>query len=270
MKKMRCIIPTLAKNEKTNTFEHLKLAITSFQKYSSPDTTLRVHIDGYFKPTRDFLEEKGVGYSMGPWQGQTKAFNDLAKESEEDWIFLGHDDMFYPPKWDTKLLAWCEDPVLAVTPVYLEPHIKNFGRSPAEFDEEGFLRFVKEKSIHDSKPYCVGMQVINRKLFLDLGGYDEVFSPYGITDTDFIYRLIQERPEVKSIMAFDSFVYHFSRTAKKVMEKTKYGWEVIGKSRDEYFLRKHGIGQGEASNRIWKHFGVTHKDTWEFWRGLKG
>ena len=90
------IIPTF------NNIEYLKLCIESIYKNSYYNHQIIVHINEGTDGTINYVKEKKLTFSYSKInEGVCVAFNNCARKANSEYIVLGHDDMYFCPKWDT-------------------------------------------------------------------------------------------------------------------------------------------------------------------------
>ena len=90
------IIPTF------NNLNYLKLCIESIKKNSEYDHELLFHINEGSDGSLEYIKEKKYKYSYSKNnQGVCVAFNEAAKLTNNNYIVLAHDDMYFCPGWDT-------------------------------------------------------------------------------------------------------------------------------------------------------------------------
>jgi len=237
MNRISTLIPT------HNSLRFLKLCVKSFRKYSLPDNRLIVHVDGSIDGTREWLQNEGVEHTYDEWKGIPHAVNTLAKKSDSEFIGFINDDVVFSPDWDKNVLSWLKDDVI-ICPDLLEAQMSDFGKTPEEFNEEAFVKYVEEKSEHRLEPKHWGLWFMKRELFFKNGLHDLNYKPYGMEDIDFYMRLKKNFPDVRIYVAHDFILYHFVAGSKS---KVEGGWAKIGPRIDAYFKKKWEMGTGEAT-----------------------
>ena len=89
------IIPTF------NNLEYLKLCIKSIKKNSFYHHELILHINEGTDGTLEFVKNNNFKYSYSKKNsGLCLAFNEAVKLSNNKYVVLGHDDMYFCPGWD--------------------------------------------------------------------------------------------------------------------------------------------------------------------------
>lgn len=187
--------------------------------------------------------------------GLPKALNLLGKQAQGEFICYLNDDMYVGPGWDKALLAKVNPNIhyQYLTAAMFEPRFKNvcmnspmnYGRYPNEFTKKKFLnewqtvRKIKEDIV---SPYCPIF--VTKKLWDEVGGYDEEYFPCFGTDPDFaakIYFAAQANNMPYEFRAVaDCCVYHFQCiTTDKIPNDAYYR----NKAR-EIFNRKWGLDWG--------------------------
>ncbi|MBI5663594.1 MAG: glycosyltransferase [Nitrospirae bacterium] len=137
--------------------------------------------------------KKNIGFSRGNNKGIATAGKDL--------VLLLNNDIFLPEETFSALLQhFDDDKVFAVAPkVVLEDGTLNEGHSWGAF-KEGIMRFYNERQAGElevvKKPaltlYPIGAcALMDKKLYLEMGGLDSMFSPFYWEDDDLGYRALK-------------------------------------------------------------------------------
>ena len=134
--------------------------------------------------------------------GACNARNIGVKATECDWICFLDNDVFLETEFFNTAIKYLRDDVFAVTccgytayPAIKGIQEQNDGIKLFDW-KRGYPRFtgnIKNERLDLSKEYeCLGSQgayfFMSRKWFDELGGFDELFSPYLLEETDLVYR----------------------------------------------------------------------------------
>lgn len=236
-----------------NNLPYLQLCIRSIMQNSTHPHQVIVHVNEGSDGTLAWVQQSGLAYTYSPQNaGVCYAMNAMAKLATTNYIVYMNDDMYACPAWDQPLLEaiqkrkdhlfyysgtmieFVDDNNQAVLAPY------DFGRDIETFDEQGLLNFVKQKA---SKPdwfgACWPPSVVHKKLWDQVGGYSEAFSPGFYSDPDFAMKLWQAGVrDFKGIG--NSFVYHF---------RCRSTGRVVANNGRRTFARKWGI----TSSFFYKH-----------------
>ena len=89
------IIPTF------NNLNYLKLCIKSIKKNSRYEHEIIIHINEGVDGTLEYMKETNLKFSYSEKNsGVCVAFNEAAKLATNNFLVLGHDDMYFCPNWD--------------------------------------------------------------------------------------------------------------------------------------------------------------------------
>lgn len=201
-----------------NNLEYLKLCLKSLNKHSVLDNQICIHVDGSTDGTIDWLKKAGYSYTIDEWIGTYTSWNRAAKRATKDFLILAMDDLYFGPAWDINLRRWVrKDRIL--TPRLVEPTEGSFpppcdcGRTFQDFDEDKFIKYVKEISRHELKPHGFGVLTLHKDVFWDVGGFDPICDPIACGTADLLMMLHEKHPELRHFQALDVIVYHFQRKA---------------------------------------------------------
>ena len=90
------IIPTF------NNINYLKLCIKSLKNNSKYDHEIIFHVNEGSDGSLEFIKKNGYKFSYSKINaGVCVAFNEAVKLAKNEYIVLGHDDMYFCPGWDT-------------------------------------------------------------------------------------------------------------------------------------------------------------------------
>ncbi|MVT09348.1 glycosyltransferase family 2 protein [Chitinophaga tropicalis] len=186
-----------------NNLDYLKCVVNSIRKNSIYRHQILVHINQGNDGTEDWvLSQKDIGYTKSTENsGVCFGFNAISHLAISARLVLIDDDLYLCPEWDEHLLSEIEkmpDEKWCISSTMIEPRKGNnpcviqnqdFGRHPAEFEEERFLQQYKrfeKKDWNGSQWYPL---VLPTFVFRAIGGLSVEFSPGMHSDPDFMIKL---------------------------------------------------------------------------------
>ena len=227
------IIPTY------NNINYLKLCIESIKKNSNFNHEIIIHVNEGSDGTLSFVKDQKYKHTYSKQnEGVCVAFNEGVKLSTKKYIVLAHDDMYFCPNWDIEFKSELEkihhdNFFISGTMVqYFNGLINlNCGDNPENFNEEKLLQELPKIKYYDFQGTHWQPSLIPRRLWDEVGGFSEEFSPGLGSDPDFNMKLWR-----KGVRLFKGLnkcrVYHFSSISLR-----KKAWNNGAKS----FLLKWGI-----------------------------
>jgi len=246
------IIPTF------NNLNYLKLCIESIKKNSEYDHELLFHINEGSDGSLEYIKEKKYKYSYSKNnQGVCVAFNEAAKLTNNNYIVLAHDDMYFCPGWDA--VFYNEIKKISSKDFFLSgTMVQNFGtyikldcgKTYENFNEEKLLKELPKIKFDDFQgthwqPSLISLETWNR-----VGGFSLEFSPGLGSDPDFNMKLW--KMGVRFFKGLGNCrVYHFSsvtlrRKAWNNGAKTfLLKWGITIKFFRKYYLRTDTTFDGE-------------------------
>jgi len=233
MKKISIVIPTL------DNPKFMECLLDSIKKHTTVEYEILIHYN---------TEKNNIGLP--------KAINQLGAKAKGEFICYLNDDMYVGPGWDKALLAKVNPAIhyQYLTAAMFEPQYANvcmnspmdYGKQPSEFREEDFLKEWKDvRRIKKDvvSPYCPIF--VTKKLWDEIGGYDEEYFPCFGTDPDFaakIYFAAQAKGAPYEFRAVaDCCVYHFQCITT---DKISNGAHYRNKARETFF-RKWKMSWGQ-------------------------
>ena len=227
------IIPTY------NNLNYLKLCLRSIKKNSNYNHEIIIYVNEGNDGTLEFVKNSNFkfGYSEKN-KGVCVAFNEGVKLAANKHVVLAHDDMYFCPNWDnvfkTELKSIPHNNFfLSGTMVQYFNGLINFdcGDSPENFNEEKLLNELPNIKYYDFQGTHWQPSLISKKLWNEVGGFSEEFSPGLGSDPDFNMKLWQNG--VRIFKGLNKCrVYHFSSISLR-----KKAWNNGAKT----FLLKWGI-----------------------------
>ena len=118
------------------------------------------------------------------------AYNDGVKEAKNQWVFLLNNDMTFEDGFLTPILEHLfQDNIFAVGSKMLKEN-KDFEKcANIPSFKYGYL-WIKSVDVNEFLPsiYIGAHGVFNRDEFLEIGGFDDIYSPFYSEDLDLCYR----------------------------------------------------------------------------------
>jgi len=240
-----------------NNFEYLKLLIRSIKEHSYFTHNIIVHVNESNPTIIEWLGDNNIIYTQSSTNlGVCSGINLAVTRSTKDWLCFFDDDMYALPGWDSELVDYYNknnlDKMVWLGSFMIEPggtNLKsvisqNYGKNLSEFNENGLLSSFKSFSKNLKNIACNSTcpLLLNRELFLSVGGYDEDFDP-GIGAELGLVKRYWDMGVRKYIAVKDSMVYHFG---SKSTSRVRNGQE--GPRRDRLFKEKYGISREEFIN----------------------
>jgi len=227
------IIPTY------NNINYLKLCLKSIKKNSKYNHEIIIYINEGKDGTLEFVKNNDLKFNHSKEnKGVCIAFNEGVKLSTKKHIVLAHDDMYFCPNWDIEFKAELEKInhdkfFISGTMVQYFNGLINLdcGNNPENFNEEKLLNELPKIKYYDFQGTHWQPSLIPRRLWDEVGGFSEEFSPGLGSDPDFNMKLW--RNGVRFFKGLSKCrVYHFSSISLR-----KKAWNNGAKS----FLLKWGI-----------------------------
>ena len=228
------IIPTY------NNLDYLKLCIESIKKNSKYDHEIIVHINEGIDGSIDYLKNLKIKFSYSAInEGVCVAFNKAVKLSTKKYLVLGHDDMYFCPRWDEvfknelDIIPENIDFFLSGTMVQpFESYINlDCGVNLENFNEDKLLKELPKIKFTDFQGSHWQPSLIPLKTWNKVGGFSEEFSPGLGSDPDFNMKLWNIGVRLFKGLG-NCRVYHFSSLSLR-----KKAWNNGAKT----FLLKWGI-----------------------------
>ncbi len=227
-----------------NNLPFLKCCIDSIIRNSTYKHQIIVHVNEGSDGTLEWVKQRGFDYSYSPANaGVCYGFNAPATLATTEFILLSDDDFYYAPGWDTALLEEIKkvnNTKYAISGTMIEPTSSrntcalapyDFGSSPAEFDEMGFLEKYESIPFRDWSGSNWYPLALHRETWKQIGGLSIEFSPGMGSDPDMMMKLW--RFGVRYYKGVSrSRVYHF---------RSKTTGRIIRNDGNRQFLKKWNI-----------------------------
>ena len=237
-----------------NNLAFLKLCIESIKEHSIVPHQLIVHVNEGADGTLDWVEENKICHTYTQEnQGVCVAMNKMAEIATAPNILYLNDDMYVLPNWDKLLKQEIEKLghdmfYISSTSIEANPQSNcmiqgDFGISPETFNKEALLRKYMSTPFHDWSGSTWPPCVVSKRLWDEIGGYSEEFSPGMYSDPDFSMKLWQ-----KGIRYFKglskSRVYHFGSKSVGRIKKNNgrkqfiKKWGITPSTFSKYYLQR--------------------------------
>ena len=199
-------------------------------------------------------------------------FNKCAEIATNDYIVLLHNDIVLASGFLERLLSRLS-PNNVVSYTTVEPPIfagherpgkmiKDFGSDLETFKKEEFQTFAAEVSeeveffIEKGAAFFMSL---SKKVYTDMGGMDNLFTPMFSEDDDLIARLILQGLNLFTCLG--AICYHFVSKTSRFSDEYRERTQQIEKESNRNFLRKWG-GRTQGTIRRYKvGFSITNCNT---------
>lgn len=176
-------------------------------------------------------------------------YNKAAEISSGEFIVLCHNDMVVSPGFLENIEKYLhKDRVVGYTtveyPIFPSPRIgkilKDYGDSFKTFNHEFFEFSSREQqnSKNLTEDGITFFMSLSREVFLNIGGFDNIFNPFMSEDDDIIKRL--KLYGLNCFTSRDSLVYHFVSKTSRFSEEYKATTQRIERNSNRNYLRKWG------------------------------
>jgi len=243
-----------------NNDNYLNMCIEYIKKHSKYDHEILVFLNGCEDDSKQVCEKHGVAYMDSPENlGICVGLNALAEHASRAAFVYFNDDMLAMPDWDTNIVKFFKEydiPELSfitatmVEPKGVEQHITvsgpliNHGETWDTFDSDRFLKDLP--AIKKMRPHQIGAcwvpNVLSTRIYKELGGMDEEYSPGRGSDPD-IAATFYEAGCRHFVSLGDSLVYHFGMISTPRMDtikRTNPGQIFWNKWRNASWTGKYG------------------------------
>lgn len=176
-------------------------------------------------------------------------YNKCAEIATNDYIVFAHNDMVIAPDWLENISKYSEpDSAVGYTtvepPIFPSPRVGkvllDFGDDFDSFNSDFFewcknYQNEQKGKLEDGVTFFMSL---NRNKFLEIGGFDNLFKPMFLEDTDLGRRI--QLLNLQQITSRDSIVYHFVSKTSRFSEEYKEKTKIIEYYSIRNFLRKWG------------------------------
>ena len=222
-----------------NNLAFLKLCIESIKEHSIVPHQLIVHVNEGADGTFDWVEENKICHTYTQQnEGVCVAMNKMAELATAPNILYLNDDMYVLPNWDNLLKQEIDKLghdkfYISSTSIEANPQSNcmiqgDFGHSPETFMKDDLLRKYMDMPFRDWSGSTWPPCVVSKRLWEQVGGYSEEFSPGMYSDPDFSMKLWQAG--VRHFKGLgDSRVYHFGSKSVRRVKKNNGRKQFIKK-----------------------------------------
>lgn len=197
-----------------------------------------------------FQDKNVIGFFDKDKKTFSDTYNKCVELATKQFVVFAHNDMVVAPNFLENLEKYAhKDRVVSYTtyePPIFKDHsrpgkvIIDFGVDLETFSKR-FYDFASQEIITYKDGISEGISFfmcLSRDVFLEMGGFDNIFNPYFLEDYDFIRRL-----KLKGLECFnslDSIVYHFVSKTSRFSEEARLNTQRIEQNSNRTYLRKWG------------------------------
>lgn len=229
-----------------NNLAFLKLCVESIKKNSAYEHEILIHVNDGSDGTLEWVREQGLKHTHSEGNiGVCWAMNRLRTIMTTDYVMYINDDMYMCPDWDKVLYEEVKRQgdnklwYLGSTMIQPKPHfrysrsiqVKDFGRTPDNFDEKGLLAGYKSLAPGNWRGAVLPPTLVHRDTWDLVGGYSIEYTPGMASDPDFNAKLC-----MAGVTCFkglgESLCYHFMSVSVN---------RIVKNEGPIQFLRKWGL-----------------------------
>ena len=254
------IIPTY------QNFNYFKNTVESIKENSLYAHEIITHINGEDSNTENYLKQNNLKYTKSSENiGLCSGVNKASKLSTNNHILYSHDDMFFLPNWDIKLINEVNsighnDFYLSMTQIShtkgLKGNIQHIhfdcGTTLESFDSNKLLKDYDKFNFRNLQGSHWAPHLIHRSLWNKVGGFSEEFNPGFASDPDLNMKLWIEGVRIFKGVS-ESRVYHFSSITARKNNKVNRNdgkktfllkWKFTVEFFVKHYLRRGGVYNG--------------------------
>ena len=198
----------------------------------------------------DSLEDKSLQYHYSDEKKTfSDTFNKCAEISTNDYIIFLHNDLVIANNFLENTYKHLQDNTVVsyttIEPPIFTGHqrpgkiIREFGRDFWDLKEKDLLEFIKDEQNLNKDKVSEGItffMALSKKVFLEIGGFDNLFTPMFCEDDDLIRRLTLKG--LNQITSLDAICYHFVSKTSRFSEEFKDSTNSIEDYSSRNFVRK--------------------------------
>jgi len=208
---------------------YLKLCVDSIIENSFYRHQLCIHVNGYDKESVDYLDGKGIKYTISQDNiGIGAAVEMCLSQATKDYVLIANDDYYFTKGWDLILNCWDQELDWEFSGYkkfigfqVCEPGFGSFppvcsaGKSIDEFDVKKLYEYIEENSRHDIGRWLYG-SIYPREIVNKFKASSE-FYPKSCFDIDFFMQLrtylVDKNIKFLLFSVKDCYIYHFQGKA---------------------------------------------------------
>lgn len=244
MKSISIIIPTYNGNELLD--KYLPSVVRACENYNGEWKIIVVDDGGEKIPLLPFSKGENIKYIRRQQNGGfSKAMNTGIKQAKGEIVIALNNDVMVTSSFIEPLIKYFDDPlVFSVKPQSVLPDRKNESIKAIKINK-GMIESINSpvekwgKDVLELPYSCAGSAAYDKNKLLELGGFDEIYSPFYWEDFDLGYRAIKRG--WKNIYVPESVVFHEHSATISKMNSTfgKDGRGVVNKQ--VIFIRNREI-----------------------------
>ena len=234
-----------------NQLNYLKICLNSIKKNSKYDHQIIIHVNEGTDGTLDFLKKNNYEHTYSEKnEGVCVSYNRASKLVRKKYLVIMQDDMYFCPNWD----VFFSDEIKKInhdnfflSGTMIQP-FKSYieldcGKTYREFNEQKLLTEYSEKYYADFQGTHWQPALLSTKMWNEVGGFSEEFSPGMGCDPDLNMKLWKKGVRIFKGLG-NSRVYHFSSITLRKKNTTNNGaktfllkWGVTIKFFKKFYLK---------------------------------
>ena len=234
-----------------NQLNYLKICLNSIKKNSKYDHQIIIHVNEGTDGTLDFLKKNNYEHTYSEKnEGVCVSYNRASKLVRKKYLVIMQDDMYFCPNWD----VYFSDEIKKInhdnfflSGTMIQP-FKSYieldcGKTYHEFNEQKLLTEYSEKYYADFQGTHWQPALLSTKMWNEVGGFSEEFSPGMGCDPDLNMKLWKKGVRIFKGLG-NSRVYHFSSITLRKKNTTNNGaktfllkWGVTIKFFKKFYLK---------------------------------
>jgi GT2 family glycosyltransferase len=225
-------------------YPHIEMCFVS---YDSTDGT-NEWMETIQKQDKNFK----IFYANDPSKSFSDTYNKCVKIATKDYIVFTHNDMVLHPNFIENLSTHL-NPSTVVSYTTIEPPIfdtherpgkliYDCGENVSTFSKNKFNNYansIEKERKNKTSDGITFFMALSKHLFLEIGGFDNLFSPFFREDDDLIKRLKMVK-NIKYFTADDALSYHFVSKTSRFSKEYKEITHHIEDNSIKNYIRKWG------------------------------
>lgn len=234
-----------------NQLNYLKICLNSIKKNSKYDHQIIIHVNEGTDGTLDFIKKNNYEHTYSETnEGVCVSYNRASKLIRKKYLVIMQDDMYFCPNWD----VFFSDEIKKInhdnfflSGTMIQP-FKSYieldcGKTYREFNEQKLLTEYSKKYYADFQGTHWQPALLSTKMWNEVGGFSEEFSPGMGCDPDLNMKLWKKGVRIFKGLG-NSRVYHFSSITLRKKNTTNNGaktfllkWGVTIKFFKKFYLK---------------------------------